>query len=81
VLDMIDHPAHRRAHHVRVLDLEVVEQADPVGRHVGQRVRDRPRPAQHEPRPRGRRDVGEVGRAARVAVVEPDHEEPTFGQL
>ena len=35
-----DHPAHRRAGDVGPFDAEVVEQADPVGGHVGQRVGD-----------------------------------------
>ena len=33
-----DHAAHRRADHVRALDPELVEQADPVVGHVGQQV-------------------------------------------
>ena len=33
-----DHPAHRRPDDVGALDAEVVEQADGVGGHVGQRV-------------------------------------------
>ena len=36
-----DHPAHRRADDVRLVDAEVVEQADRVSGHVGQRVRHR----------------------------------------
>ena len=35
-----DHPAHRHAGDVRPIDAEVVEHADPVGGHVGQRVGD-----------------------------------------
>jgi hypothetical protein len=76
-----DHPAHRRAHDVRAVDPQVVEHADAVARHVGERVR---RPAGIAARElhhgRGRGAV-QPRRAPDVAVVVADHEESPVRQL
>jgi hypothetical protein len=72
-----DHAAHRRAHHVGRFETEVVEQADRVGGHVGQRVGHRregligERSNHH--RPEVDLDRVELGRQAAVTVVEADH--------
>src|SRR5690606_18717568 len=69
-----DHAAHGDAEDVRPLDAEVVEQADGVGRHVGQQVGD----LRGLPRAGGGDDGHDVdgrveaGGLAHVTVVEPD---------
>ena len=73
-----DHPAHRGAGNVGLLDTEVIEQGDAVGRHVGERVGHRwQRLAREGCRHDGRgidcHTVELRGQSA-VAVVVPDDE-------
>ncbi len=65
--------SHRGADDVSAVQPQRAEQADNVGRHVGQGVRRRGRIACQRRLQVGRRRVGEVRRQADVAIVEPDH--------
>ena len=75
-----DHPAHRRAHDVRALDSQVVEQPDRVVREVTQRVGNRARPA-HRQLDHRRRPALHRRRAPAVAVVVADHVEAAAGEV
>ena len=75
-----DHAAHRYADDVGALDPEVVEQADRVVGHVGERVGGTADAPGDELASGRRRRIGEVGRPAAVAVVEADHVEAALGE-
>ncbi len=72
-----DHATERRAHQVCGVEPERVEQADGVGRHVGECVRGGDRTPER-PSAHGRHDVEgapavDLARQADVPVVEADH--------
>ena len=80
-----DHPAHRRTEDVRPLDAEVIEQADSIGCHVRQGVRDWRELLALEAGRHDRHRVGglavEMGRQPTVAVVEADDVSTVCRQL
>jgi hypothetical protein len=66
---------------VRLLDTELVEQAEPVVRHVCEQIRRPPdSPGEDLARLRSRA-IAQMRRAADVAVVVPDHEETAIGEF
>ena len=75
-----DHPAHRDAGDMGALDAEMVEQADRVERHIGERVAGADAAREQLPGRRRRQRV-QVRRPARVAVVEADDAEAPIDQL
>ncbi|MNL52836.1 hypothetical protein D3C87_1760400 [compost metagenome] len=72
-----DHPAHARAQHVELLNVQRVHQAQAVARHVGQRIRCRHRQtqfvAQHFEGQVGLERRLPPGRQADIAIVITDH--------
>ena len=80
-----DHPAHRHAGDVGPIDAEVVEHADPVGGHVGQRVGDLGHRFPGELRLQHLHRVGalpvQLRRQPAVAVVVPDDVQALVDQL
>ena len=76
-----DHPAHRHADDVRGRQLEVVQQADRVLRHVVQRVCRALGAAPQQLPPRGDDRAAQVRGAPDVAIVEADDEEAARGEL
>lgn len=80
-----DHPTHRRADHVSGVDLEVIEEADGVERHVGERVRNGRSREVGERRFHHRLavddDTVELGRETAIPVVEPHDVKSTIDEL
>jgi hypothetical protein len=75
-----DHPAHRRADDVRLLDAEGVEHAHRVGRHVAERVARARRVAGEGGGEVGHGAVLDLRRQADVAVVVDDDVEAAVGE-
>ena len=82
---LCDHAAQRRANDVRLIDAEVIEQTNCVGRHIGKGVRQRRRWKIGEGGHHCACDVGylavKLGRQPAVAVVEANHKATRVGPL